>query len=353
MKLNKEIKNIIFSIGNLELFKDDIIENNTKKSKKKKKDKNKSSKNNVLRNTDNQEEKKIKEIKLSSYKDKNKHNPVKKQNRINPQNNQNNNAFYFINTNIDKNQGKNKKNKKKKIIKKSIKIMKYNEEELNNLPYHLALKRDQRTYCQYYISLLKTKHDLFFSFFNNRDYNSKIIKIDIFFISFTICYTVNALFFDDSTMHKIYVDQGSFNCLYQLPQIIYSSLISIVLNKPLKLLGLSEEDILNLKKIKKIKNLDKKAFKLNKKLKIKFAFYFIISQIFLLFFWYYLSMFCAIYRNTQAHLIKDTLFSFCSELIENLGFCLIPGIFRIPSLSDPKNEKKYLYKFSLFLQNIL
>ena len=245
MKLNKKIKNIIFSIGNLELFKDDIIKNNTKKSKKKKKDKNKSSKNNVLRNTDNQEEKKIKEIKLSSYKDKNKHNPVKKQNRINPQNNQNNNAFYFINTNIDKNQGK---NKKKKIIKKSIKIMKYNEEELNNLPYHLALKRDQRTYCQYYISLLKTKHDLFFSFFNNRDYNSKIIKIDIFFISFTICYTVNALFFDDSTMHKIYVDQGSFNFLYQLPQIIYSSLISIVLNKPLKLLGLSEEDILMVKK---------------------------------------------------------------------------------------------------------
>jgi hypothetical protein len=51
-------------------------------------------------------------------------------------------------------------------------------------------------------------------------------------------------------MHKIYVDQGSYNFIYQLPQIICSSLISGVLNALFKFLALSQSNILNLKKIK-------------------------------------------------------------------------------------------------------
>ena len=116
-------------------------------------------------------------------------------------------------------------------------------------------------------------------------------------------------------MHKIYEDQGSFNFIYQLPQIIYSSLISTVLNKILEILALSEANILEFKKNKKKKNLEKRIDILNNKLHIKFILYFIISSILLFLFWYYLSMFCAIYRNTQYHLIKDTLISFSLSLI--------------------------------------
>ena len=48
-------------------------------------------------------------------------------------------------------------------------------------------------------------------------------------------------------MHKIYVDQGKFNILYQLPQIIYSTIISAVLNMLIQLLGLTEDNILKYK----------------------------------------------------------------------------------------------------------
>ena len=64
--------------------------------------------------------------------------------------------------------------------------MEYNDDELNELDYDLAIQFDKRTYCIYYISLLRTKHDLIFAFFNNNDYNSNIIKIDLFFIEFAI-----------------------------------------------------------------------------------------------------------------------------------------------------------------------
>ena len=62
--------------------------------------------------------------------------------------------------------------------------MNYNTGEMNDLSYNLALKNDKRTFCQYYNSLLKEKHILFFSFYNSDDYNSRIIKIDLFFIFF-------------------------------------------------------------------------------------------------------------------------------------------------------------------------
>ena len=182
---------------------------------------------------------------------------------------------------------------KKKIIQKTKEIMAYKEQELNQLKYNLALKYDKRTYCDYYLSLIKTKHDLIFSFYYNNDYNSRIIKIDLFFISFIIHYTVNALFFNDDTMHEIYETNGKFQFIYQLPQIIYSSIISAVLNTLMKILALSEDGILEFKHNKKIDDLEERKGRLNFRLKIKFILFFIISICFILMFWYYLSMFCA------------------------------------------------------------
>jgi len=106
--------------------------------------------------------------------------------------------------------------------------MAYNDEEYNGLSYELALKYDKRNYCQYYFSLLKTKHIIIFTFCNNNDYNSKIVKIDLFLFNLTFFITVNALFFSDETMHRIHEDKGIYDFLYQLPQIVYSSLISLV-----------------------------------------------------------------------------------------------------------------------------
>ena len=154
-------------------------------------------------------------------------------------------------------------------------------------------------------------------------------------------------------MHKLYEDEGKFNFIYQLPQILYSSLISIGLNTLLKLLALSQDGIIELKNLKDKKNkgdINKKEVELKDKLSIKFISYFIISTSFLFFFWYYLSMFCAIYRNTQIHLISDTLISFGLSLVYPFAIYLFPGLFRIPALNNKKNKRNYLYQFSKLLQ---
>jgi hypothetical protein len=174
--------------------------------------------------------------------------------------------------------------------------------------------------------------------------------MDLFFISLAGYYAINGLFFNDDTMHKIYETKGKYNLEYNIPRIIYSSLISIVLNKILKVLALSNDAILDFKQIKNKNDIDKEKNNLLNKLKIKFILYYIISSILILFFWYYISMFGAIYKNTQVHLLKDTLISFGLSLIYPFGIYLLPGIFRIPALSNRKNKKKYLYNFSKLLQ---
>ena len=257
-----------------------------------------------------------------------------------------------INQNIT--QDLNENSKRKINIKSKTDNIKFSFDytiyELNNLEYSDALKIDKRNYFQYYFSLLKWKHLLLFSFFNINDYNSRVIKIDLFFYSFIIYFFVNTLFFNDSTMHKIFTDFGIYNIIYQLPQILYSSLISSVLNIIIRFLALTENKIIELKKV--VKEVEKAKKELISYFFYKFMIYFIISFFLLLFFWYYISCFCAIYVNTQIHLIKDTLISFGVSMVYPLGIYLLPGMFRIPSLRAPKKDKKTLYLISKLIQFI-
>ena len=100
--------------------------------------------------------------------------------------------------------------------KKNKKDINLNDYELNNLPYIQALELDKRTFIDYYISLIKTKQLLIFTFYTKNDYNSSIIKICLFLFCFASYFIVNALFFNDSTMHKIYEDQGKYDLIYQI-----------------------------------------------------------------------------------------------------------------------------------------
>ena len=250
------------------------------------------------------------------------------------------------------------KMKKDKIKEKKIKnnnetnvnvnenSLNYNDEELNTLPYKEAIIIDKRGYFKYYWSLIKKKHIVLFIFMPSNDYNLISIKIALFIFSFCLYFTINALFFTDSTMHKIYEDKGIFNILFQLPHILYSTLISSFINLFIKKLALSERDIIKLKHEKNKNKILKNSCKLFKTLIIKFNLFFFISLFLLILFWYYITIFCAVYKNTKKILIENSLISFGLSLLYPFGLNLLPGIFRIPSIKAKKKDKECLYKFS-------
>jgi len=320
-----------------------IILNKNKKFRKQDKGKNNQIFNinlNPINNLENKSNKK-KILKLKSKKIENKsinNKKIKENNRIlNLKNN-------FKNGNL------NSKSQKKESFDNilNLKILNsLNDTEINSLKYEEAKKIDNRTYSEYYISLLRSKHILLFTFFQHNDYNSQLIKIYIFFFIFSINYFVSAMFYSDDTLHKIYVDEGSFDFTYQLPKMFYSFIISTVLKSLLNILGLYEQNIITFKADKKydLKTQKNVLFKI----KCKILFFFVITDILLIFFLIYLGCFCAVYKNTQTHLLLNVSSSFCISFISPFFIYLLPGIFRLSSLKNKAN-KPLLYKFSKLLQ---
>ena len=225
----------------------------------------------------------------------------------------------------------------------------FTAQELNTMGYKQALIYDKRTFFQYYISLIKKKQLILFTIISDRDYNLITIKVVLFFISFSLYFTLNGFFFNDNTMHKIYANNGTYDILAQLPIIFYSTLITAVINMILRTLSLSEKNMLEIKQEKNFNQAKKRAKDIWNCIKLKIYIFFILSILLMLFFWYFISCFCSVYKNTQIILISDTLISFGLSMLYPFGIFLIPGMFRIPALRSKSKDKECLYKISVFI----
>ena len=194
---------------------------------------------------------------------------------------------------------------------------------------------------------MKMKHIIIFTFYTYTDYNSKIIKIVLFLFIISLYYTVNAFFFTYPTMHKIYEDKGNFNFIYQIPQIIYSTIISNIIIIIIAYFSLTEKNIIEMKNINQ--NQNDKISKILKCIKIKFISFFIINYLLLLLFWYYISCFCAVYKNTQIYLTKDILISYSISIIFPFFTYLIIAFLRFLSLKAKNKDRECIYKISKLL----
>ena len=150
-------------------------------------------------------------------------------------------------------------------------------------------------------------------------------------------------------MHKIYIDRGQYYFVHRLPEKIIASLITTVLDVIIRILSLSERNIIKIKRESDINRaiiLSNKIFKL---LKIKFSIFFIFSFVILIFFWYYLGCFCAVYKNTQLYLLKETCTSYLLSLLYPFGVYFLVALLRICSLRSENKNKSCLYNITKWI----
>ena len=200
----------------------------------------------------------------------------------------------------------------KNILKEENKIKNKNNNnklddlDLNNLEYAKAIEQDKRTLFKVYWSRLKNKHLIIYTFVACNDYNLIYIKISRFIFLITTNMALNVLFFFDVSMHKIYLDYGKYSFIQQIPQIIYSSLVSLIIEMLIGFLSYTDKNIYQIRQLKEIGKIDKVL----KIIKIKLIIFFIITFLFFALYWYLISCFCAVYNNTQIIYIKDFVSSF-------------------------------------------
>ena len=226
----------------------------------------------------------------------------------------------------------------------------FNHFELNTMDYMNAINYDKRTFCQYYGALIRIKHPLLFGLCPMNDYNSMIIKLCIFLLSFDIYYVVNFIFFDENAIHVLYENGGKFDIIYFLPSIAISFGVCNIITIILKYIFLTERNVVQVRKQVTYSAADMAAESALRNIVIKHVIFYILGIIFLFFFWMLLSSFGAVYQNSQIILFECVLISFGISFVYPFVYNFIPCIFRFCSLSSKSKDMNCIYNFSKFLQ---
>ena len=229
---------------------------------------------------------------------------------------------------------------------KDKKMQNLDEYQMSDLDYINALRYDKRTFIQTYITFIKREHSLIFTFFVCNDLNISYIKISRFLFLLASVMTMNVFFFSDESLHKLYISYGKYDFVQQIPQILYSTIISQIIEIFLCYLSLTDKYMYELKEMEEISKNRKSAIKILKCIKIKLIGFYIVTIIFFGFFWYTVSAFCAVYENTQIPFIKDSTFSLVLSTLLPFFIYLIPSAFRVCSLRNKQGNSECLYKLS-------
>ena len=174
--------------------------------------------------------------------------------------------------------------------------------------------------------------------------NLVYVKLSRFIFLVCTDMALNVFFFSDETMHKMYIDYGKNNFYQQIPQIVYSTIVSQLIQVFLCFLSMTD------KHFYEIKNLDYNSryqtFQIIKCVKIKLTVYFIFTCIMFVFYWYAIACFCSVYVNTQSAFIKDSFCSFIFDLLYPFILYLFPAVLRLISLRATNTRLPCIYALS-------
>ena len=221
----------------------------------------------------------------------------------------------------------------------------YSDYELNELEYEEAIELDKRSLIETYWAFLKREHLIIFTFFSCKDYNLLSIKLTRFIFLIVGDMALNVFFFSDDSMHKLFLNYGKYDFFQQIPQITYSTIISQLIEVFLCFLSLTDKYIYQIKSCLERGNTDQ-IKKITRCIYIKLLFFYLFTFIMFGIYWYIISVFCGVYRNTQKTFIKDSIVSFSICLIYPLALYLLSASLRICALRDSKKRFKCIYKLS-------
>ena len=233
---------------------------------------------------------------------------------------------------------KNKKEKKENEIVDEEIILNLSNFQLNKLEYLDACKYDKRPFLKIYWSVLMREHILLFTFFSWNDYNLFYIKIERFLVLICTQMAMNGLFFSDESMHKAN-KTDDYNFVQQLPKIIFSLIATHIIEVLLCYLSMTDTTIYRIKELSRSKQNEEKILDEIKCMKRKLIGFFISTCLLFLFYWYFISAFCAVYQNTQKTFLLDSLISIIVQFIDPFFIYGLKILLRHLSMLKCANKK--------------
>ena len=235
---------------------------------------------------------------------------------------------------------------------------------LHNYTFKEAIKYDRRSIFKIFYIYLLSKQIIFHTFFQKNPLELFSLRICLFIFMLSTDLALNSLLYlNDNISKKYEYVKGLFLFTFSnnLTIILLSTLLSFILISLISKLGNNTNAIRNVFRTEEEKIQNKKNYKINDKrkkeiflevenilkvLKIKIFILIIIQNILILFFWYFVTAFCHVYKSTQTSWLLDSFLSFLSRLIIEFLFALLYAKLYIISV---ESNVYCLYRTILFI----
>ena len=213
--------------------------------------------------------------------------------------------------------------------------------DFQEMDYEEAIINDKRSYLRMYWCFLIDSQIIFNTFLTDNHLDLFIIKLNFLIYTFQISFFLNALFYTDEYISDAYHNGGILDFTSGLPKSIYSFIATLITTNLLKMLSSSRSELIKL--IKEKRNYKNYFYLIHLKLenlKKKLIIYFILLFIFSIFFLYYVTSFCAVYRNSQKYWFYGCLESLVIDSVVSFFICVFLALFRYISI---KKKVKCFY----------
>ena len=249
-------------------------------------------------------------------------------------------------------------------IKKKTHIPKLSKDILNIYNFEEAILYDKRSFLIIYYIFLIAKQVIMHAIFYKSPIEPLPIRLSLLKFMLGCDLALNAIFYTDDKVSEKYNSAKSlitFALTNNLIVILLSTLIGYVLFIFLANMNNSTNEIRNLfreeeDKIKKNKKynvslLRKKEIisevkNIMKKYKIKVIIFYIIEFLCMIFFWYYVTVFCNIYKKTQLSWLIDCLITIIIRIIIDF---LINIVFALLYNLSIRLKSNCLFRVTIFL----
>ena len=254
------------------------------------------------------------------------------------------------------------------IILQKKKIPPESKYILDNYDFDDAIKYEKRSFWRIYYICILSIDNIINTFIFQDPLENRFIRLSLFIFQIACNFALNSFFYLNTNISEKYHYEGDnlylFILVNNLVISVFSTLLYYLLGQFLYFLTNSTDSIDNIfkkeekllrnnKNYKVSKNQKKIIFKSVleqfKKLKIKLIFYIIIEFLLILFFFYFVTAFCEVYRKTQASWVFDSAVSFILSILFELSISLFISSLYLTSV---KYQIKFIYNLVLFIYRL-
>ena len=234
----------------------------------------------------------------------------------------------------------------------NINMEEYLETDIDDMEYDDAIKKDNRTFCQYFLDKLKSNQFILNTFCFYEPLKPKSIKIILFVLDLDLYFFVNALFINEDYVSEVFhsTKEEHFFSFFprSLERFLYTTIVGIVVNYIIDCIFIEEKKIKGIFKREKENKIILKyeISQIIKNISQRYFFFIIFSFLMTFFSLYHIFCFNNIYPHMKGEWIKSSFIIFLIMQFLSFLIYLIETVIRIISFKC-KSEK--LYKISLIL----